>query len=149
MGILRSVLAAVETILVEQSYTRAKENFTLDQVPRTKSHKAYTFGPASIRPSYVASNCVDYLNTVASLLIMWKVHGSHNADGTQAEGYLDALDEFEGLEDALVRDQLRANDEHIAFGDTALEPWFSEGEGQDYLLITIPLVFDVARDMDD
>ena len=146
MGILRLSLEGVETILAAQGYTRAAENFHLNRQPRCVAHKSYTFGIGSIRPRYLAHNKADYLGTVVPLIIMWMVHGDHNTSGTQTEAYKDILDEFELLETAIVKNQLRDNDEEIVFGESVLDPWFSE-DNQDILMLTIPLVFDATRSM--
>ena len=146
MGILRLSLEGVETILAAQGYTRSTENFHLNRQPRSVAHKSYTFGNGRVRPQYPAHNKADYIGTVVPLLIMWMVHGDHNTTGTQAEAYKDILDEFESLETAIVKNQLHSNNEDVTFGETGIDPWFSE-DNQDILMLTISLVFDAYRSM--
>ncbi len=146
MGTLRSVISAMETILTAQGYTRAKENFTLEQVPKSIIHQAYTFGDMAILPAYVSGNYVDYLGTTMELRIAWSTHGSHNATHTLQEALLDIADAYEALETAMVKDQLGGNAEEITFGACRISPLLGE-ENQYYLLLAIPIVFDVRREM--
>lgn len=146
MGVLRSTISAVETQLTGLGYTRSKLNFTVEEVPRSVAHKAYSFGPAQINPAYLAGNTADYAYLApfqVSLLILWKARGSHNTTGTYQEAYLDALDAFEALETELVKNQAQANKENNLIAAADISPLFVDQ--QDLLLLTIVLNIDVVR----
>ena len=143
---LRSVMADVEAILVEQGCSRAKHNFNLELVPRSTIHKSYTLGRAAIAPRYLASNIADYLGTSLEILVAWKVHGDHNSAGTFAEGYLDLIDFYETLETALVKSQLQSNQENNIIQSAGITSLIIEEE-QDFLLLQLNIVLDALREM--
>ncbi len=148
MGKLRDIISSIETALSGLSYPRAKLNFTLDHVPRSVAHKSYTFGEAQIQPEYLNSNRADYgsAETSIALMILWKVRGSHNASGSYQEGYLDLLDAYEQLEDALVKNQTQSYGENNLFAGAVISPLYTE-DSQEYLLLTIDIILDAIREM--
>lgn len=143
---LSAVIGDIETILQAQGYTRAKENFTLDRQPMTVIHKSYTFGQSRFNPKYPTYQAADYIDSSVSLLIMWQVFGDHNAAVTSAEGYLDALDAFETLESAVVKDQEHNQNEDVTVSGFQMDPWESD-DNQDLILMTITLNIDAYRDL--
>ena len=146
MGKLRDVLADIEAILVAQGCARSEENFTLDRVPSTLVHKAYTFGGFAVRPQYLAGNRADWLGAPLTLLISWAIHGAHNSAGTAAEGFLDCVDLYEALEVELVKNQAQNNDENNVITEGEILPLTSADE-QDFLLLRIVIAIDAIDAM--
>ena len=146
MGLLRSVVESIETQLQAMNYSRSSLNFTLENVPTSIAHKSYTFGEFSGIAQYHSGNRADYLDTILPLLVLWKVRGTHNASGTYQEGYLDALDAIEEIETELVKNQPQANSENNRIENFSITPLFGDDE-QEYLLLTIEIIFDAIRDM--
>ena len=143
---LRNVISAVEQTIQTAGYARAPENFTLDRVPASSAHCSYTLGRLEIRPRYLGSGVADYLGARLPLLILFRVHGPHNASGSFAEAYLDVLDAYQELESALVSDQLQESGENNAVEFAVLQPLLST-DSQEYLLLSITLALDVMRHM--
>jgi len=144
MGKIRQIITDIEQILASLGYRRAKENFTLSLVPRSVAHKSYTFGQALLAPVYLCSNRTDYSGSTFVLNIAWKVFGPHNAARTFQEGYLELLDAYEQLEDALVKTQLMNNSENNSLSEAQITPLLTE-ERQDILLLTVRLSVDAVR----
>ena len=143
---LRSVITAVEEIMVAAGCARAAENFTLDRVPASTSHCSYTLGRLEIRPRYFSGGVADYLGARLPILVAFRVHGPHNSPGTFSEAYLQALDTYEKLEKALVANQLSEHGENNSIDHSILQPLLGAGS-QEYLLLSITLTIDVLRDM--
>ncbi len=150
MGTLRSVMEAVETILVSTlGYTRARHNFTTTGIPRSLVHKSYSFINISGAPLYTSDNRSDLgLNSsmVFVITLLWKNRGSQNTTGTLQEAMLDALDEFERVEDALVKNQSQQYNENNLIRNFSIDPYANETEkGQEFTEISFDLVVDVER----
>ncbi len=134
---LRGVIADVESILVAERFSRAADNFTPECLPASIAHKSYTLGRLELRPRYLGSDAADYLGAHLPILIALRVHGSHNPSGSLAEAYLQAVDAFEQLEDALV-------DEDSAVAAADIQPLLGAGE-QEFLLLSITLSMSLLR----
>ena len=145
--VLRGVIESIETILVAQGYKRAGLNFTLDHVPESVAHKRYTFGIPTIQVDYPSNNRADYEGTIFPLLILWKIRTSENNNGTQQEAMLDVLDAIEGLEDALVKGQLAANNDNNLFDSVVISEPTDTRAATEYLMLTINMAIDTIRDM--
>jgi len=142
---LRSAIEDVGTILEGLGCVRTELNFTLDQVPASTAHKAYTFGRLHGTPQYYANNTEDLAGTILPVLIAWQAKGDHNSTGTFNEGYLDAADFYITARTALVKNQSQNQDENNTVGDFDIAPLIVDI--QDYILIQINVVLDIVDEM--
>ena len=143
---LKSAINAIEQILVSEGYTRAKENFTLDRVASSTAHRSYTLGSLEIRPRYLAANVADYLGARLPILILFRVHGPHNPDASYQQAYLQAVEAFQQIENALVAGQLSQYGENVVIDNALFQP-LAGNDNQEYILLTIHLSFDLLRSM--
>jgi len=99
-----------------------------------------------LRPRYLGGDVADYLGARLPILVAFRVHGPHNPSGSFAEAYLQAVDAFEQLEDALVAGRLDAGGANNAIESAMLQPLLGAG-AQEYLLLSLNLSIDLLRPM--